>query len=725
MARALSSAKWILLLLVLSLVLLPISASAGVPGTMTYQGVLTDAQGNPVNGQRQITFSIYNTPSGGTPLWSESLNVQIDDGLFTALLGKSTPLTPGLVNGSPLYLGVKVGADVEMGPRQELTSVLSAIKSSSLQTETTGGGKLNIDGGGIKFTDAQNATVTEFTYDGRSNVRTLTAHSLDITQTAGITTPVLGVPTSGGGRAILDQQGLRFTDFQNVTVTEYTYDGLGRVRSMTARSYQLPTSGGGRAILDTNGLRFYDSAERVVGEYDRLGNVVSQVVRTFTAEVPTVGGGRAILDQQGLRFSDSQNATVTEYSYDGRANVRTLTAHSLDITQTAGVITPALRVPTSGGGRMTIDLRGVRFADINGVVVTEYTYDGLGRVRTMTARSFDLPTSGGGRAILDQQGIRFTDSQNATVSEFTYDGRGKVSTLTANSLDVTQTAGVTTPVLSVPTSGGGRIILDTKGLGIYDSQDHRISEFDQSGGLFAQQVLTHFLQTTTSSSGTATIDANGFTVYDDFGAVIGRFNHNGGVISRNVTTSEVIIQSGGQSVAGIDPFGDIQARAVTAGTVTAQSAFFDGVFATKGTFGALDPLVLESFAVSQSESYTPGDVVVIDPAGSGGAVLSNTADDTGVLGVVAPAAVVDANVEILVIILGAHGPIMSDGTRLTAYVRADASYGAIRPGDLLTTSPTTGHAMRASDPKLGSILGKALEPLGDGQGLIKIFVTLS
>ncbi len=58
------------------------------------------------------------------------------------------------------------------------------------------------------------------------------------------------------------------------------------------------------------------------------------------------------------------------------------------------------------------------------------------------------------------------------------------------------------------------------------------------------------------------------------------------------------------------------------------------------------------------------------------------------------------------------------------FCKVDTDYGSIRPGDLLTTSPTPGHAMRAGDPQPGTILGKALEPLDAGTGLIKVLVML-
>jgi len=54
----------------------------------------------------------------------------------------------------------------------------------------------------------------------------------------------------------------------------------------------------------------------------------------------------------------------------------------------------------------------------------------------------------------------------------------------------------------------------------------------------------------------------------------------------------------------------------------------------------------------------------------------------------------------------------------------DAGYGAIRIGDLLTSSPTPGQAMLAYDPTAGTILGKALGNLEAGSGQIRMLVML-
>jgi hypothetical protein len=60
------------------------------------------------------------------------------------------------------------------------------------------------------------------------------------------------------------------------------------------------------------------------------------------------------------------------------------------------------------------------------------------------------------------------------------------------------------------------------------------------------------------------------------------------------------------------------------------------------------------------------------------------------------------------------------------YCWADAATGGIEPGDLLTTSDTPGHAMKATDPlrSHGTIIGKAMTSLDEGTGLVLVLVNL-
>jgi hypothetical protein len=60
------------------------------------------------------------------------------------------------------------------------------------------------------------------------------------------------------------------------------------------------------------------------------------------------------------------------------------------------------------------------------------------------------------------------------------------------------------------------------------------------------------------------------------------------------------------------------------------------------------------------------------------------------------------------------------------YCKVNADFGSIAIGDLLTTSPMPGRAMKAAEPTkaFGAVIGKALDSIDRGCGLIPILVTL-
>jgi len=117
------------LLALMSVALAPLQAQ--IPQLINYQGKIT-RNGNPVSGAVAITFSIYATSTGGTPLWSETQTVTLAEGIFEVLLGSVTPFPKNLfaVSGDR-YLGIKVGTDSEASPRFRLTSVSYALRAVS------------------------------------------------------------------------------------------------------------------------------------------------------------------------------------------------------------------------------------------------------------------------------------------------------------------------------------------------------------------------------------------------------------------------------------------------------------------------------------------------------------------------------------------------------------------------------------------------------------------
>ena len=128
--------------------------------------------------------------------------------------------------------------------------------------------------------------------------------------------------------------------------------------------------------------------------------------------------------------------------------------------------------------------------------------------------------------------------------------------------------------------------------------------------------------------------------------------------------------------------------------------------------------------VDAREDLAAGTVVVIDADAHNRVQAASNAYDTGVAGAVSlqPG-----------LILGEAGPgrvLVAQSGRVR--IKVDATYGAVRPGDILVTSPTPGHAMRSTPMEVGdaafhrpgTVLGKALEPLGSGLGEILVLLTL-
>ena len=97
--------------------------AAPVTQNITYQGMLTNAAGNPLTGTYTVTFRMYNVSSSGTALAIDTHSVQASKGVFTTQITAD----PYFFNGRALWLGIKVGADTEMIPRQELRPVPYAL----------------------------------------------------------------------------------------------------------------------------------------------------------------------------------------------------------------------------------------------------------------------------------------------------------------------------------------------------------------------------------------------------------------------------------------------------------------------------------------------------------------------------------------------------------------------------------------------------------------------
>ena len=159
----------------------------------------------------------------------------------------------------------------------------------------------------------------------------------------------------------------------------------------------------------------------------------------------------------------------------------------------------------------------------------------------------------------------------------------------------------------------------------------------------------------------------------------------------------------------------------TNGNVMSLTAAGDLSVATITIRGGAD--VAEPFQMSHAD-IPKGAVVVIDAKHPGQLKLSDQAYDTRVAGVVSGGNGIQPG-------LSLHQEGALEGGQNVAltgrvYVQADATGGAIEPGDLLTTSDVPGYAMKVTDHARaqGAILGKAMTALPAGKGNVLVLVTL-
>jgi|HubBroStandDraft_6_1064221.scaffolds.fasta_scaffold00232_2 hypothetical protein len=146
--------------------------------------------------------------------------------------------------------------------------------------------------------------------------------------------------------------------------------------------------------------------------------------------------------------------------------------------------------------------------------------------------------------------------------------------------------------------------------------------------------------------------------------------------------------------------------------------FFDGGTQTGGADFA------ESVAIAASEGRRePGDLMVVDRASTRQLTLATQPYSTLVAGIYSTKPGVLATPHLMAENVANEIPLAIVGI---VPCKVSAENGAILPGDLLVTSSTPGHAMKGTERNrmLGAVVGKALEPLSEGKGVIQVLVTL-
>ncbi|MEO0078611.1 MAG: hypothetical protein ABIK86_06410 [candidate division WOR-3 bacterium] len=108
-----------------------------IPRLMSYQGKLTDTLGNAVRDSNySVTFRLFTVASGGSAFWNETQTVTTRSGVFSVLLGSTTPI-PYAPDAGNLYLEMQVNPNPAMTPRTRIVSAAYAFKADSANYATT------------------------------------------------------------------------------------------------------------------------------------------------------------------------------------------------------------------------------------------------------------------------------------------------------------------------------------------------------------------------------------------------------------------------------------------------------------------------------------------------------------------------------------------------------------------------------------------------------------
>jgi len=153
------------------------------------------------------------------------------------------------------------------------------------------------------------------------------------------------------------------------------------------------------------------------------------------------------------------------------------------------------------------------------------------------------------------------------------------------------------------------------------------------------------------------------------------------------------------------------------------AGYFKGNVVVTGEISFPGADFAEDFTVEAGSVADPGTVMIL--SGTGALVPSERPYEKKVVGVVAGGGSFHSGI---VMDKQADSDLQRQPIALVGKVfcKVDAAYGSIDVGDLLTSSPTRGHAMRAGDPAMafGTVIGKAMAPLDEGVGMIPILISL-
>lgn len=712
-----------------------------VPPGFRYTFTVPRAEIAPGDAPLSLTVRIYMLADDNSPVWTENFTATPDSsGRVTLLIGSTRAggLPPALFSGNDArWIGVQAGDGPEF-PRQAIVSVPYALKARDADHL-----------GGLPAS-AYLTSPSRATTSSDNTFRTTTTGTTTYTNVAPASINM--VP--------------KFIDATELGSSQITDTGLGVGVGTTTPAEMLDIQG--RALLRNSsrgpaGMWFgnNDNASAFIGLRDTSASSSLAIFHSGLPRLNITSAGRigigvdapsAALDVSGgiklssgvLTFADGTSLSSAPSLTGGG----TITLVAGDASINIGKSGSNTTVAVSDAGITTAKLA-------DNAVSTAKIADG-----SITTAKFS-PGALSGAGVVSLLGNSFSGEQSVTVTT--------PSTPAINAVNLTATAPGNAIYAQTHAVGGSAVSAYNSAVTGFGAAINAVTDSLNGYGIFAQTTSTtganvgiygvsHSSQGIGVEGVAPSITGTNYGVYGETGGA----NYSAGVygIASNATASStqygvygkaqgaygigVLGYASNPATGGGAPMaiagrvvstngiaGYFQNSAATGTVLVAQNATGNvwrvdnaGNEYVNGTVHAGGADFAELVETDRAaSSYGPGDVFVIDPDRDRRIVLSSEPYSTRVVGVFATKPGILASRDAMRAQSGSEIPLAMLGI---VPVKASAENGAIHRGDLLVTASTPGHVMKATDRSLfpGAIVGKAMQPLESGTGVIEIAVTL-
>jgi hypothetical protein len=317
---------------VLTLAAMP---AVGVPSGINYQAALTDDQGNPVTGTREMSIKLYDAATGGTLLYSEDIGtVDVSDGVFSFEFGTSGSSNAQQTDTVAITDGTATTFQKVLSASEVVAGSVSVTDGT--YTWSQSGGSSNEDEFGVAYsTSLRRVTVTYF--NG--------APAAGRTITATYRTPASGISGALAG--------------DNQPWAEITMDGVAQVprqkvltvpfaasAGLAQRVIEQPMLAPGSVGIDSLNVTELDSRYALL---DRLQILEAAALARDIEAASYEGGNRQAADEifwETFKSSSGANNTVVAITRGAffKDKIRALNTDGLtdDVGRSSNTFSPAM-----------------------------------------------------------------------------------------------------------------------------------------------------------------------------------------------------------------------------------------------------------------------------------------------------------------------------------------------------------------------------------------------